>query len=230
MWCIACGTPAQGMCGSCAASMRPGHTRFVAGALASAAFAHQGAAARLVRLLKYRRSMTAASFLAVAMGDLLPVDAACLVPVPRALVRRARYGIDPSRVLASAISASSGVPVHDALRGPWWWPQRAGRGRHRRSAVRFTSTMPVPPGAVLIDDVLTTGATMRGALHAANLEGASTLRVLTATSVGSMGHGATTAPNLGGDVASKRRSSALRPVAGPATAPPPHAHPRKESE
>lgn len=230
MWCIACGRPSGPLCASCVDSLRPGHTSVVGNSLAVAPFAHRGAAARLVRLMKYRRLMAAASYLVDAMAELVPPDASCLVPVPRAVVRRARYGIDPAGVLAAGLAARTGIPMVEALKGPVWWPQRAGRGRSRRSPVRFRNSRTVPVRAVLVDDVLTTGATMLGALVAVDPTRDRGVRVLTATSVGTMRHGANTAPNLGGDVASKSPRIGLRPAAGSATAPHPLAHPRKESE
>ena len=72
-----------------------------------------------------------------------------------------------------------GWTVVDGVRPRWWWRRHAGRARGsgRRSRSRQREK-PVPRGAALVDDVLTTGATARAA--AAALRGLPTL-VLVAT-------------------------------------------------
>lgn len=147
------------------------------------AYAHRAAAARLVHNLKYRRSLAAGRLLADAMADLVPDGASCLVPVPRSIARRVRYGIDQTDVLARMIGASRGLPIRRAFGAPPWWRRRAGMERGRRRPVSFHVVGPVPAGAVVVDDVLTTGATI------ASVAGRIPHReflVVTATAAGSM--------------------------------------------
>ena len=59
-----------------------------------------------------------AEVLAPFLTGLLPDDTSALVPVPRALARTIRYGIDPGRVLAREIARAAGLPVADVLRAP----------------------------------------------------------------------------------------------------------------
>jgi predicted amidophosphoribosyltransferase len=90
---------------------------------------------------------------------------AVLVPVPTVDVRRRERAFDQSAVLANALGLVSEVPVLAVLR------QTAGdaqRGRSRaarlRARGRFACTAPsLVAGAriVLVDDVMTTGATLR---------------------------------------------------------------------
>lgn len=81
------------------------------------------------------------------------------MPVPRVLVRRVATGIDPSTVFARALGARWGLPVVMALHVPVWSPARAGR-RRRPAPPRLRARRRVPDAAI-VDDVVTTGATVR---------------------------------------------------------------------
>lgn len=128
--------------------------------MVASAFRHGGAAARLVHNLKYRRCAGSAHLLGTAMALQIPDGATCVVPVPRSIVRRIRYGVDQTAMLASVVSAERGIPVVAAFHAPVWWRRRAGMGRGGRRPIAFGVRCALPPGAVLIDDVITTGSTI----------------------------------------------------------------------
>jgi predicted amidophosphoribosyltransferase len=117
-------------------------------------------ARRLTHLLKYHAITAAADLLAHAMAPAVPNGTSALIPVPRALLRRIRHGVDPAIELARRLGAVSGIPVVLALRPQLWWPSHAGRDRASRRSPGFRQVLAVPPGAVLIDDVATTGLTL----------------------------------------------------------------------
>ena len=183
MLCLTCSTfSSDVLCGACARGLsRSVATTLADGLTAVAPFAHLGTARRLVHVLKYRGVTAAAAPLADAMVEVLPPGVAALVPVPRARVRAIRYGVDPSLVLARGVSERTGIPVVHALGAPLWWRRHASRNREHRGTVQFHRHRSVVPGSALVDDVLTTGATMLAA-HSA-LQGLPTL-VLTATAAG----------------------------------------------
>ncbi len=168
MFCLACTEPCAGtVCATCRRSLRPASTLLLPGGLVVVgAFAHSGAAKRLVHALKYRAVTVAAEPFVEAVARLVPASTTMLVPVPRALARRVRYGIDPARILATRLSEHTGIPVIDGLDAPLWWRRHAGSPRTDRVAVHFTPGAPTDPGAVLVDDVVTTGATVRAAAGA----------------------------------------------------------------
>ena len=188
MVCLACGRWCpESLCPACNETLAPAAERLLDdGLLIRAPFRHEGTARSLVRLLKYRGLLEVAEYLAERIAPFLLPSAAALVPVPRALVRRLRYGVDPAAELAAAIGRRTGLPVVAALRAPLWWPGHAGRGREQRREISFAGRMPAPSGAALVDDVATTGVTLLAARAA--LKGLPTLAV-TATSVGRVATG-----------------------------------------
>jgi predicted amidophosphoribosyltransferase len=168
MLCLACAAPANAglLCSDCERSLRLAPYRVVGSVPVQPVFHHSGAAVRLVHSLKYRRSYQAGRFLGALMAERLPVTATSLVPIPRVLSRRIAYGIDQTAVLASVVSDISGLPVVAALASPVWTRRSAGKDRSERQIPRFRRRMAVSRGAVLIDDVCTTGATLLGATAA----------------------------------------------------------------
>ncbi len=145
--------------------MRPGGHRLVTGRLVvRSGFLHEGPARALVHRLKYEGVTAAAGPLAEALVPELPAGVTAFVPVPRVVWRRIRLGVDPAPELARALAARTGVSIVHALRPPLVAPRHAGRRRGARPAPVFGLRSPVPPGAVLVDDVLTTGTTLAGAL------------------------------------------------------------------
>ncbi|MFQ5523672.1 MAG: ComF family protein [Acidimicrobiia bacterium] len=152
------------LCSACAEEMRsapdmvlPGGIRLVA------AFEHTGPARTLIHHLKYRGIVVYADLVASVLASRLPSVA--VVPVPRALSRRWRYGVDPSRVIAGRLAKRLGVPVWDILVGPLHNPRRAG-GDHSRPAPTFRMRRPPGDYVIVVDDVVTTGATLLSALGA----------------------------------------------------------------
>ncbi len=168
VWCAGCGPGGRvrSICDGCRRRLVAAPDRSLPdGLLVRGAWRHEGPARRLMLLLKYRGVGAVAPLMAAAMAARLPAGAAVLVPVPRARLRAWRYGGDPAAELAVALAAATGLPVCRALRAGWWWPRHAGAGRAGRAPPRFRATRRLA-GAVLVDDVLTTGATLQAAARA----------------------------------------------------------------
>ncbi len=104
---------------------------------------------------------------------------ALLVPLPRAVKNERRYGTDQAKALATALSRATGIPygelVHRARVAP---PQKMlnapSRANNLTNVFRADA---VPPGTcvLLVDDVVTTGATMEAAGRALKRAGAKVL-------------------------------------------------------
>lgn len=182
--CVACGEWTSGpLCLPCRKCLRPGHSGLFGGVVVSYAFHHSGTGRLLVHRLKYQGLSSAADILSAAMAPLVPPGAAALVPVPRSPARRVAYGVDPAKELARRMGRILDVPVVTALVPPLWWRRHAGRTVSQRSAPAFSARGSVSGGLVLVDDVVTSGATLRGA--AAALAG-QILAGISATSPGMM--------------------------------------------
>ena len=140
------------------------------------AIRHEGPGRLLVHRLKYDAIQYAAEVLADQMPDLVG-DATGLVPVPRTIVRRHRYGVDPGVEIARALARRTALPVVMALRPAGWGRRHAGVTRDRRVEPSFRLRRPAPEGAILVDDVITTGLTIATAARLTGLT-----RAVTATS------------------------------------------------
>jgi len=106
-----------------------------------------------------------------------------VVPVPSALVARCRRGFDPARKLALVVADASGLRLLDGvlkkrrIGGP---PSKGLKASARWAwALRSVTPRRTVPGAVilLIDDVLTTGATAAACTVALRAAGAREVRL-----------------------------------------------------
>ncbi len=156
------------------------------------AFAHEGAAARLVTVYKDEHERRLAPLLAEAIhlalhsafeedGEIVTLDAIAFIPsTEEALARR---GFDPMQGVARELSARIDLPVADALIHYSSGDQRELTGEERAENVRgsFEATGDVfGARLLLIDDVVTTGSSLREAARALAARGA---RVALAASV-----------------------------------------------
>jgi predicted amidophosphoribosyltransferase len=127
--------------------------------------AYDGPARDLVRALKFRGALSLAremAALAVASSPDGLLDGE-LVPVPLHPVRQRRRGFNQAAVLADAIAQTTGLVTADCLRRRGPGPPQVGRGRGARlsgPAGSIEARARVPSAALIVDDVVTTGATI----------------------------------------------------------------------
>jgi predicted amidophosphoribosyltransferase len=165
-WCPRCGAPAERdePCGTCA-GWEPG-----LGIVRSAVWLDDSAR-RAVHHLKYDGWWRAAETMALVMRTLEPLTGSLsLIPIPLGSRRLRRRGYNQSERIARALGALLDVAVH---------PEWLVRGRETPSQTALTpeqrsanvagafAAVGAPVGrCVLVDDVFTTGATLRAASDA----------------------------------------------------------------
>lgn len=131
--------------------------------------AYAGPARSIVGAVKFRGAWRAADAMAAAVVAGAPAGwlaAGCvLVPVPLHPARGRRRGFNQAERLACAIGRRAGLAVADVLvrGGPRATQMGLGRGERLRrvaGSVSVRAGAVVPGQAVLVDDVVTTGATL----------------------------------------------------------------------
>lgn len=184
--CAACRTPfttpypldEHGLCGLCRRGMNGFDRAF------SFAF-YEGTLRKLIHIYKYHGVETLARPLSAFLTAALPQDQRidCIVPVPMHWWRRWKRGYNQSELLARELARSTGLPMVKALRRSRGTPPQAGlSNRERRLNLRGAISVTKPlqnRHVLLIDDVLTTGATASACGAVMKNAGAAQVLVLT---------------------------------------------------
>ena len=181
--CAGCGRFGHLVCGECMAGFRAASApadRFMAAdpgmmvgdalELAVAAFAHERTLRRALQRLKYGGSGRIAAPLARAAAPALEaLTRVCgpqpLVPVPVHAARQRQRGYNQAALLATALGRGSGLAVHDILERRRATARQHGLGKaarlhNLRGAFALRDGARSPRSVILVDDILTTSATL----------------------------------------------------------------------
>ncbi|MEA2388130.1 MAG: hypothetical protein QOG41_903 [Thermoleophilaceae bacterium] len=179
--CAGCGGHAGGaepLCAACRRELRwlTGTTE-AGGVAVFAPLAYEGPARAMVRALKFRGATLAAGAMAAQIAAAAPAGVlhrGALVPVPLHPRRLRRRGFNQAERLATALGLRTGLGVRDCLCRRGAARTQVGRDRTERlegvhGTVAVVPGAELPRRAILVDDVVTTGATLAAcaaALHA----------------------------------------------------------------
>jgi ComF family protein len=158
-----------------------GSLRFLPGRVgpAWAAVAYEGPARDLVKALKFRGAARIADELAAIIVANAPPEllAGGLVPVPLHPTRLRARGFNHAALIADALAKRTGLESVDCLRRRGAATRQVGRNRSARlrgpaGEIVVAAAKPAPSRAVIVDDVVTTGATFSACAAALRAAGA----------------------------------------------------------
>jgi len=188
-FCASCRTPfqnafpldANGRCALCRSGLRGFDAAYSFGA-------YEGVLRELIHLYKYGRVRTLARPLSGLLAQALPRDEAfdAAVPVPLYWRRRLQRGFNQAELLARDLSRRTGIPVVRALGRLRPTPAQAGlsnSARRRNVSQAFRARSVRGKRILLIDDVMTTGATAASCAVALKQAGARRVALLTVARV-----------------------------------------------
>jgi ComF family protein len=187
--CVACGAPpaaAAPLCEECRAALvpaRPGPAPLGCDRLV-AAFEYSGPGRELVARIKYRDARHGLTFVADHVAALLaglPAGAVVSWPPTTAIRRRAR-GFDHAEALARRVARELGHRPVALLARVDATAQTGRAASERRAGPAFAvrAGVVVPPAVVLVDDIVTTGATLTAAARVLRARGCTSLIAATA--------------------------------------------------
>ncbi len=195
-FCVSCRTPflngfpldAQGRCGLCRGGRRGYDSAYCYGA-------YEGPLRELIHLYKYGGIQTLARPLGELLWAALPREERydAIAPVPLHWLRRRRRGFNQAEMLAREVERRSGLPMVHALKRARSTSAQAGlsntaRRKNVAGAFRCRTGMAKAgrldgKRVLLVDDVLTTGATAAACATALRRAGAARVTVLTVARV-----------------------------------------------
>ena len=182
--CPVCGAPGAAPCPACVAELRPAPPLPAPPAVdrCLALLAYEGAGRELVARLKYRNHRAALPGLAAAMATLVDAgDYDVVTWLPTSAERRRARGFDQAELLAGVVARRLSLPCRRLLeRRPG--PAQTGRtlDQRRRGPVFVARTSAGTNAILVVDDIVTSGATATAGAVAVRAAGATRVDVLAA--------------------------------------------------
>ena len=190
--CVGCGRVDAWWCSSCAADLsalplNPAPYPLESFAATFSTGPHTGLLQNAVQALKYYGLTDLAPLLGArlaAVYPLLNVPIDLIVPVPLFNARLMERGYNQSQILCTALAEQIGVPTSEALTRERDTGSQVGLNREERlsnveSAFKADAAQVAGKRLLIVDDVRTTGATLKACAQAALSAGAGAVYALT---------------------------------------------------
>jgi predicted amidophosphoribosyltransferase len=173
--CVVCDALGASPCGTCSQRLRPAGVVPVPPALDSctALLVYEGVARELITGLKYRNRRSTLPRLVSALAGLPVPVVDDITWAPTSAVRRRTRGFDQAELIARELARRVGLPCRRSLRRVSNVPQTGRSLAARLEGPSFAATRPTRARLLLVDDVITTGATLTAAARALRRAGAS---------------------------------------------------------
>lgn len=188
--CIGCGRKDRALCTSCRAILTPRHIRAKTEIDCISAFPYNNPVVRKAILAwKYRGNPDAGTVLLTGFHTMLqtmpaPRDA-LIVPIPTRRKRNNRRGFAPPEALAAVATKALHLPTCNALAYTRKTRQQAGlplakrlKNMHNAFVVAQENILR-ERSVILVDDIITTGATLSAAAHALRKKGTTDIHAIT---------------------------------------------------
>lgn len=198
--CVGCGNLGDLLCSACRATLRPlphpprslTHVRADGNDVSlnetRAAYVFEGPLREAIHALKYDRVKRIAPILGDLLSDYLQTHAmpiGAIIPVPLHKQRLAERGFNQSELVAQRLAETCGKPL--LVKGLFRKRDTAHqvgldaqeRKQNMYNAFVWRGSSAPPPRVLLIDDVLTTGATLNACAQALKAAGSREVRALT---------------------------------------------------
>ncbi len=157
--CSVCGVRAHGVCQRCVHSLVAASPPLLLGIASSMVLcSYEGTGAELIRSIKYENRRQALGSLVDALSSSLTSSFDAIVAVPPHKGRERERGFYVPDLMATRLAKRLDTPVLKPLTRVDDGAQQ-GRGRSERQSVEFRAHTEVPERILLVDDVVTTGAT-----------------------------------------------------------------------